>query len=349
MSPFERGHLLVVVPHATRTGSTKVLLELLRRLPAESDIGIDLLLQTGGSLAQDLLGVGSGAVDGPPAAVLVNSVLAAGAVLDHAGTVPVAVYLHESADVLATLPEDAVAGLLRADRVWCVSDQVRDDAVAFGVAADRTLLLPPLIAPVPSPDPESVDAARRSMGVGGRDRLVLACGEVRWGKGPDLFVEVARALGTDDLRYAWIGRRQRAFARQLDHDLAVLGLTDHLRWMGDVAEPAPYLAAADLIVMPSRDDPQPLVPLEAAQLGVPTVAFASGGLADLGAAGAALVAPYPDVGALADLARVVLADPERGRGLVAAARTRIDERQSSDVLMPRFVAALHDLGAGGRS
>lgn len=340
------GRLLVVAPHATRTGSTKVLLELLRRLPGEGGLDVDLAveLRTGGSLADELQALGSPLEVGErPRALLVNSALAASSVLDHGPEVPAAVYLHESGEVLGTLPDADVQGLRAAALVLCVSEHIADDAVAFGVARERTAVLPPLIAPVSAPAPAAVAAVRTHLGAADSDAVILGCGEARWGKGPDLFVALASELGPVGYRFGWLGRRQRAFARQLDHDVRAAGLEGVLRWFGDVEDPIAHLAAAQVLVVPSRDDPQPLVPLEAAQVGVPAVAFARGGLVELAEAGAALAAPYPDVVALAELVRACIADPHRAEGLVGAARARIAERQAPEVVVAAFARHLVDL------
>ena len=57
-----------------------------------------------------------------------------------------------------------------------------------------------------------------------------------------------------------------------------LGLADRVRFEGYVPSVAPYLAAADLLVMPSRTEGLPLTLIEALCAGVPVVASAVGGV-----------------------------------------------------------------------
>ena len=148
--------------------------------------------------------------------------------------------------------------------------------------------------------------------------------------------------------FAWVGRRRRGFSRVLEHDMEVLGLSDRMVWVDEVEDPSPFLAAADLLLMTSREDPQPLVPLEAALLGTPTVGFELGGLAEYAERGAVRVARYPDVAAMAAEVEALLADPSGASSLAAAAAAIVEEERSVELLGAAFVAeVLALLAAGG--
>jgi glycosyltransferase involved in cell wall biosynthesis len=270
--------------------------------------------------------------------VLVNSALAADAIGDLPAGVPVVVYVHEEGTALASLPAEGIMGLKddRVQRVLCVSEASRGRLIEMGVADELIRVLQPLVARAAVAD-EVIRGVREDLGVGSHQRLVVGCGEASWRKGADLFTDTVRRLREhEDLRFAWIGRRPRGFARRLDHDLARTGLSDAVVWTGELDQPDTHLAAADVLVMTSREDPQPLVPLEAAHLGTPTVAFDVGGLAELGAAGAALTVPFPDTTALAASIVKLLDDRSLEASLVEAARRRA-AAQGEHVLVPRFV------------
>ena len=84
-------------------------------------------------------------------------------------------------------------------------------------------------------------------------------------------------------------------------------------------------AAADLFVIPSRQDNLPNTGLEAHACGTPVVAFRTGGLVDIvdDHITGALVEPF-DSESLAAAIRWVLEDPQRRRKLGAAARQRAE-------------------------
>lgn len=339
------GPVLVVAHEATRTGSPRVLLELARRFLPTLDAPVAVRLLADGPLAEDLRALGSTSPVGfRPAVALLNSAPSAAVALELDDDVAVLAYVHEEGDALRVLPEAAVRGLVeRCDRVLCVSEAGRADLAAMGVAPERLDVLPPsVVVSDTAREAEDLDAVRDRIGAVPGAPLVVACGEASWRKGADLFVDVARR-STAGAVWAWVGRRPRAFGRLLDHDVRTAGLEGRVRWVGEVADARPLLAAADLVVMPSREDPQPLVPLEAAVVGTATAAFAIGGLGALADDGAAAVVPFPDTVALAALVDALLADDDRRAHLAAAAQDRVRARHDVDRAAERLGAELRGL------
>jgi glycosyltransferase involved in cell wall biosynthesis len=107
----------------------------------------------------------------------------------------------------------------------------------------------------------------------------------------------------------------RARARAAGLDTAFLGQR------GDV--PA-LLAAADVVVVPSEWEGQPLVVQEALRAGRPIVASRVGGIPDLTGDDGALLIPPGDPGELAAAVLAVLDDPGLAARLAAAASARAD-------------------------
>jgi glycosyltransferase involved in cell wall biosynthesis len=336
------GPLLVVAHEATRTGAPRVLLELLGGLKERWAVPMAVRLESGGPLAGDLLALADGPVTAGPSVVLVNSALAAG--VDRPTGVPSALYVHEDRQALDLLPLPDRRAMAAYDRVMCVSSAVAADVVGAGVDHSRVCVVPPLVVPQVQPDDRACLVARWEVGAAPGEAIVLGCGEGEWRKGPDLFVAMAHRLAASPgLRFAWAGRRPLPFADLLAHDVAALGLGDRFTWLGEVARPGPYLAAADVVVVTSRYDPQPLVPIEAALLGTPSIGFAVGGMTDMAGSGAALTAPYPDVVSLADIVLRVISSRELRADLVLQAVRRWRVRQSPQVVVPRFARVLADL------
>ena len=337
------GPLLVVAHEAQRNGAPRVLLELLGRAKPALDVTIRMEIRRDGPLAPDLLALADDRdLTRPPAAVLVNSAQGVGAMAALDPRTPALVYVHEESEALSQLStEDRELLTGRATRVLCVSRRSQEALVALGVPRDRIALLAPVIG-ASVPDAAAVQRVRSTL-AGDDGELLLGCGEASWRKGTDLFVPLARALATrPKLHLAWVGRRHRSFARVLDHDTRLLGLADRLTWLGEVDDPMPYLAAADLVVCPSREDPQPLVPLEAALVGTATAGFGGTGMDDLAHEGAARVAPYPDLAALAALVGGLLDDPD-GRSRVVDGARAIAGRRSPEAMVPVFVRELQAL------
>jgi glycosyltransferase involved in cell wall biosynthesis len=337
--------LLVIAHEATRSGGNRVLHTLLGATRNQLGVPVAVELLAGGLMASQLRALATtSAPVGRPAAVLANSSVAAGSLLRFEADVPGAVYVHEDDEALTVLDARSEQALTqRCSLVMCVSTAAARALETLGVPAERIRIVPPVVTPVDPPDDRDVATARAAMGATATDRLVVACGEVAWHKGPDLFVDLVTRLSDDGTRFAWIGRRPLGLGRVVTGDLSCTGDSDRVVWTGEVPDAGPYLRAADVVVSTSRRDAQPLVPLEAALLGRPTAGFAVGGVAELGSEGCVAVVPYPDTVALADEVRSLLGDQRRSADLAAAGARRARERQSIEVVGALFVGELTKL------
>jgi glycosyltransferase involved in cell wall biosynthesis len=82
-----------------------------------------------------------------------------------------------------------------------------------------------------------------------------------------------------------------------------------VRFLGRRADVPALMAAADVVVVPSAWDGQPLVVQEALRAGRPLVASRAGGIPDLTGEDAALLVPAGDAAALAKAVMSLLDDP----------------------------------------
>ena len=328
---------LVVVAHeATRTGAPRVLLDLLRHAKSAIPVPVSVRLLAHGPLAASLLELSDVVPAGTPTiAVVANGASAAGRGARIDPEAPLLAYVHEEQEALANLPPDCKQALAdRCVRVLCVSERSAEGLEALGVDPSRLAILPPVVRDLSHVVQEETDPDHHPPGL----PTVVGCGEASWRKGADLFVDVARRVNdAQPTRFVWIGRRSRRDARLLDNDTQAAGLKSRLSWAGELENVGSVLATSDLLLMPSREDPNPLVPLEAASLGVATAGFSVGGIADLARVGAAVAVPYPDTFSLANEALALLDDAERRACTAGRAKRRRDEHHSLAVAGDRFV------------
>jgi glycosyltransferase involved in cell wall biosynthesis len=205
----------------------------------------------------------------------------------------------------------------RADAVTCVSGDLAARMRRLGAHDGGRALVP--APPAGPPTRQDVAAARASLGGVGRP-VVLAAGRLAAQKGfTVLLAAAARWQHRDPVPLVAIAGEGplagtlRARARATGVDAAFLGQR------GDI--PA-LLAAADVVVVPSAWEGQPLVVQEALRAGRPLVASRVGGIPDLTGDDGALLIPPGDPGELAAAVLAVLDDPGLAARLAAAARTR---------------------------
>jgi len=96
-------------------------------------------------------------------------------------------------------------------------------------------------------------------------------------------------------------------------------------------------AAMDIFALTSREDPFPLVMLEAAAMEVPMICFGkSGGGPEFAAGGAGIVVPYLDVRAFASEVARLADDAERRRAIGKLASKRVADCFTIDRQAPKL-------------
>jgi len=114
--------------------------------------------------------------------------------------------------------------------------------------------------------------ARAALGLGADDAVVLAVARHERAKGLDLLVDAAGELveGRPGLRFLVAGRPGRATG-DLHRRISGLGLTGSVQLLGERADVAELMCAADVVAVPSRSEGFPGVVVEALALEAPLV------------------------------------------------------------------------------
>ena len=244
---------------------------------------------------------------------------------------------------------DSVIG--RTDRFLAVSQAVRQNLIENHDVDPAVIDLVPefLTCPVDvrGRRAEVSRAVRRELGVDNASRLVSAVGTLDWRKGPDLFLQIAKlTISQSDapVQFLWIGGDPSSlYGQQLQYDMGKAGVGQRLRLLGIRNDVADLLAASDVLLLTSREDPYPLVVLEAAAMGTPTVCFASaGGASEFVDTDSGMVAPYLDVPAAADCIQRLLADPRLCQSLGIRAAAKVRERHDSSVVCPQLLRLMEN-------
>ncbi len=215
-----------------------------------------------------------------------------------------------------------------------------------GIDHRRVDVVRSFITPRARPDPRRLAGLRDELGIPGGASVVAGCGMDLWRKGRDLFARVAahalRRSAVRPIHFVWLGRwRNEEEANQIRIDLVRLGLDSVVHLVGEVANPDDYLGMADVFLLTSREDAFPLVCLEAACHGIPTVCFdRSGGMVDLVRDGAGLVVPYGDIAAMADALMALIDDPDKASALGARAERKVREAHTTEVAGPRLLQCI---------
>lgn len=187
------------------------------------------------------------------------------------------------------------------------------------------------------PDSDSPQRAARTPD----ESTILIAGTVSWRKGGYLLGSVAAILSAQygiKPRFRWVGAQfERFCVDAVRYEFEQLKLTHKLELVGHLDDVAACYRAADLLLLPSVEDPFPLVMIEAGLTGLPIVAFSgSGGGAEfIGMRGGGVAVPHLDTGRMAQAISELLQDATYRSQL--GERARKTARQFTDrILAPRL-------------
>jgi glycosyltransferase involved in cell wall biosynthesis len=228
--------------------------------------------------------------------------------------------------------------LSRCDHVTVLSQALREQALSLGLAADRLTIIP-----------NGVDTtAFRPVPVE-REPIILYVGSLIERKGLDSLLPAFAAVHgrVPTARLLIIGEGPEADA--LGAMAEDLGIADQVTWLPFLrqADVRAWMQRARVLVLPSTEEGQGVVLLEAMACGTPVVGSRVGGIQDVITSDVgALVAPASAV-ELAEALVDLLDDAERWGSASQAARQRAVTSYDWDGLAKQFVALYQKIVARG--
>ncbi len=176
-----------------------------------------------------------------------------------------------------------------------------------------------------------------------------------WRKGADLFIEIAKSLlklGVEDFHFYWLGELDEGYShekygtwKQQLKKIEAYGLSNYVTFLGRKNNVFDYYSTGDVFILPSREDPYPLVCLEAASCQLPVLCFKdAGGMPDFVEADAGFVVPYEDVSGMAKKIQLLWKDKELRKKLGAQAQRKVHLNHSTDVTAPYILDVCRRIG-----
>ncbi|MGD1921138.1 MAG: glycosyltransferase family 4 protein [Pleurocapsa sp.] len=179
-------------------------------------------------------------------------------------------------------------------------------------------------------------------------KIICASGTTGWRKGTDLFIQLADAVSQKysdyPVYFLWIGGENKGGSfGELWHDVENLNLEKQVKFLGIKSNPLDYFHACDVFAMPSREDPFPLVCLEAASMGKPIVCFdKAGGIKEFVEDDCGFVVPYLDIDEMASKIVRLLQSPELCQSLGQHAQQKVKDRHDIEATAPKILQVIEN-------
>ena len=340
-----RLRVLVVGHDAWRNGAQILLLTLLREWKKRDDVEFRLILLGDGVLRSDFQKICPTMVltDYPtedlrkealqefdefsPNVILANTVVS-GSVLPTLKRfgVPIVSYIHElqksierwaPGKIMETLIANTnhfIAGAKAVGTNLNETHRVNPDDISTQESFIKTCKNVPIT---------NLDRIRKELGLQPSDKVVLGCGTTDWRKGPDIFAHTAERVlkNVPDAKFIWIGPPA---TDEFGHAAYALAREPQIRFIGEKENLFDYFLIGNAYFLSSREDPYPLVALEAADAGLPIVCFAeAGGIPDFVTNSCGRTVPLEDIEAAAQALTEILTNRDLSESLGSAARNSV--------------------------
>jgi glycosyltransferase involved in cell wall biosynthesis len=263
---------------------------------------------------------------------------------------PFALYVHEleTSIQIYTRPDELAYELAHVSHVFCGSEAVRQNLISHhGLTTGNTSVLnslmhtQTLLTKLAAVDRQAV---RKQLGIPANAVVVGGCGNAEWRKGVDLFLLLARqVLNTHpDTYFVWVGVHESGEeARRLRYDLDRMGIAQRVHLLPPGGNYLDFVACFDVFTLTSREDPYPLVILEAGLNYNPVLCFEqSGGSPDYVGTDTGCLVPYLDLSTMATVVCRLADDPNERTRLGAIFYERA-MRHDVSVLVPQLLTRLN--------
>lgn len=310
--------ILFIGHDAYRAGAQIELLHLLRNLKKTYEINFSVVLKNGGVLENEYKNISNTYVwnseDRSKILELVKQENFDLIFVNSCASCEVLIELkkHTKAKVILRIPElEASIRKFCGLETFSECKKLVDEYIAPSEATKKNLIenhnisnskISVIYGSIPTIDYQKISIStniRQSLGLSTDDFVVVGCGTADWRKGYDLFIQLANLtnqMSESPIYFIWVGSLMEN-SEKINYDIDNLGLEELVFFVGEKTNVSDYMQSSDLFALTSREDPFPLVCLEASSFGKPVICFEkAGGMPELvSQIDSTLVIPHLDI------------------------------------------------------
>jgi glycosyltransferase involved in cell wall biosynthesis len=238
----------------------------------------------------------------------------------------------------------ALARYRAAARILAISEAVRSELLAAGLDANRIDIVPDGVQIPAAVTPDARENARKRWGFRPDDTVIACVGALTPEKGHALLIDAFAKLRRDVLNCRLLLAGEGRLRIQLERQAQVAGLGSAIVFAGFVPDVEAVYAAGDLFVFPSLSEGAGSSLIQAMAYGLPLLAFARGGVAEIIEDGrTGLLVQEADAKALASAAVRMVRDAGLRERISRAARETAASRYSAERMVDATVRIFDEL------
>lgn len=280
-----------------------------------------------------------------------------GALLDSIRKIPspIIVHVHELKFWISNrLGMDNFNRLLKYDPRWIAcSNAVQESLVNYCLVSPKKVdvihgFIPSeklLISQVKTPQ-----QMRKELSISEDTFVIACCGTLDWRKGGDLIVPLLVILKkklSPEKKFVciWVGNWDSQLSQlEIEYTVEKAELENNIIFTGYQKSPLNYMSCADVFLLLSREDPFPLVMMEAGVCKLPVVGFdGSGGATEFVESEAGLLAPYLNLEVMAEKIAILYNNTSLRKEMGENAYRKVNELYNETVSAPKILQLIQSL------
>jgi glycosyltransferase involved in cell wall biosynthesis len=284
--------------------------------------------------------------------LIVSNTVTNGRLLDifFVFAIPIVTYVHELEIGIQqyTSAKDFKSTIEASDSYIACAEAVKENLIKnHNIDATKIKVLPSLLPESAlnfvSSEPK-IETIRKNYNIPKNAFLVGGMGTVDLRKGVDIFLQVANQLKDQtDIYFLWVGGQDTETEYKIfliDKDRLEL---KNVVFQTSINNPLDFMDAFDVFFLSSREDPYPLVVLEAAILSKPIICFdKAGGAKDFVENDCGFVIDYLDIQSVAERIVELKENTKLKKELGKNAREKALERHNQETAFQTFVEILNN-------
>lgn len=181
-----------------------------------------------------------------------------------------------------------------------------------------------------------------------KDKFIVgACGNSDWRKAPDIFIQIAKNAidKCDNILFVWIGMNlEDKHYLRLIYDCERMGISEHVHFIAPTTDAISIINEFDVFLNCSREDPFPLVMLEAALCEKALVGFKNtGGAAEFIEKDCGYLAEYLDTNQMAQNIKLLHDNTDQVITFGKAAKHKVLNQYSFEYSIQKLRRIIDDL------
>ena len=238
------------------------------------------------------------------------------------------------------------AGTYWADRIIAVSQATKDEiSWMYEVPPGKTSVVYNGVSPQRFDQPTDPGADKRHYHIGPSDPTILFCGRLSWQKGPDILVEAIPQILRQHPSSRFVFAGDGDMKDSLESRIRQLGVAHAVRFLGyrNGDELVRLYKLAEVVCVPSRNEPFGIVVLEAWSASKPVIASQNGGPAEYVRHEVDGLKIYPTPDSVVWGVSRMFSDFVRARWMGRNGRKAVQERFTWDTITEQMLAIYQGL------